>query len=321
MNLSDIPSKILKAFGVNGQKNTIPVDSTTTTDSNGVATFDKGFPSVTMQPLSAGGKPPAGQDMNGILNAITQQQQWQNAGGSYPFDSAFASSISGYPSGAMIPSSDFYGLWQNTIDGNSVNPENISGTLTGWIPHSFYGSWQQVVTSSNVVLSTLQAARNEIILSGTLTGNRYLYLPTWTKSWRIVNNCTGNFYVLVATQSGSPTVQSYPGTAISVQGDGVGIYLSQPSLFATNGYQRLDSGLLLQWGQTNALPGTSVNITYPIPFQTAAFIGIASKGAGITNSDYACGMDVMRTGAIINNGGNAGGSSGIQGIRWLVIGY
>jgi hypothetical protein len=321
MNITDIPSKILKAFGINGQKNTIPVDSSTTTDSNGVATFDKGFPPITMQPLSAGGKPPAGKDMNGILNAITAQQQWQNAGGSYPFDALFATAIGGYPSGAMLPSSDFYGLWQNTIDGNSTPPENTSGALTGWVPHSYYGSSQVAITTSNVTLTTLQAARNEIILSGALTGNRYLYLPSWTKSWRIVNNCSGNFSVLVSTQSSSATVQSYPGTVMNVRGDGGGVYLVQPALLSSNGYQRFDSGLVIQWGLTEALPGATVNITYSIPFQTAAFIGIASKGAGITNSDYACGMDVTRTGAIINNGGNAAGSSGIQGIRWLVIGF
>jgi hypothetical protein len=35
MNSSDIPSRITKAFGVNGLKNTIPVDSSSTTDNNG----------------------------------------------------------------------------------------------------------------------------------------------------------------------------------------------------------------------------------------------------------------------------------------------
>lgn len=321
MNITDIPSKILKAFGLNGQKNTIPVDSSTTTDSNGVATFDKGFPPITMQPLSAGGKPPAGKDMNGILNAITAQQQWQNAGGSYPFDASFAAAIGGYPSGASVPSSDYSGYWQNTADGNSTNPENLTGATTGWVPHAFYGSTLTSITSANVTLSTPQAAREEIVLSGALTGNRYLYVPAWAKSWRIVNKCTGNFSVLVSTQSGSDTVQSYPGTVINVRGDGVGIYLVQQSLFATSGYQRIDSGLLMQWGVASVLPGATETVNYPISFQVGAFIGIASKGSVITTSDYACGIDASKSSAVITNGNNNGSSPGAQGIRWFVIGY
>ena len=169
MNLTDIPARIFKAFGINGLRNTIPVESSTTTDNTGAATFDKGFPAITMKALSAGGIPPSGKDVNGTLFAVTQQQQWQNAGGAFPFDSAFSTSIGGYPSGAVIPSSDFYGFWQNTLDANSTNPENSTGTLTGWVPRSFYGASSVSVTAANVTLSTLQAARDEIILTGTLT--------------------------------------------------------------------------------------------------------------------------------------------------------
>ncbi|MDK9365036.1 terminase large subunit [Lelliottia wanjuensis] len=75
MNSSDTPSRIVKAFGLNGLKNTIPVDSSTTTDNNGVATFDKGFPPVTMQPLSAGGIPPSGTTL-AHGSVVTDCQQW-----------------------------------------------------------------------------------------------------------------------------------------------------------------------------------------------------------------------------------------------------
>ena len=321
MNITDIPSKILKAFGLNGPKNTIPVDSSTTTDNNGVATFDKGFPPITMQPLSAGGKPPAGKDMNGILNAITTQQQWQNAGGSYPFDATFASAIGGYPSGACVPSSDYAGYWQNTVDGNSTNPENLTGATTGWVPHAFYGSALVSVTSANVTLSTIQAAREEIVLSGTLTGNRYLYVPAWAKSWRIVNNCSGNFSVLISTVAGSITVPSYPGSTINVRCDGSAIYRVQPALLATPGYQYLDSGLLLQWGAAGVTPGTSVTLDLPTPFASGALLAVASKGASITATDYSCGIDVNRTSVTITNGTNTTGSTTGQGIRWLALGF
>lgn len=320
MNISDIPSKILKAFGVNGPKNTIPVDSSTTTDSNGVATFDKGFPPITMQPLSAGGKPPTGQDMNGILNAITVQQQWQNAGGSFPFDSSFAGALSGYPAGAVIPSSDFYGFWQNTADGNSTNPESVTGALTGWVPRSFYGSSAVSVTTANVTVPSLAAARDEIVITGNLTGNRYLYLPAWSKSWRIANNCTGNFSVLISTQGGSAIVSSRPGMTVNVRCDGTGIYPVQQSNFASPGYLQMDNGILLQWGSVGVDPGASIIFDYPKPFSVSAFMGVACKGSEITTSDYSCGIDTYRTQAKITNGNNVSGSTGTQGIKWFVIG-
>lgn len=321
MNITDIPSKILKAFGLNGQKNTIPVDSSTASDSNGVATFDKGFPPITMQPLSAGGKPPSGKDMNGILNAITIQQQWQNAGGSYPFDASFASAVGGYPSGAFVPASDYSGYWQNTADGNSTNPENLTGSTTGWVPHAFYGSSAISVSSANVTLSTLQAARDELVLSGTLTGNRYLYVPSWLKSWRIINNCTGNYAVLVSTSSGTITVQSYPGTTMNMRCDGTNIYKVQPSLLSTPGYQYLDSGLIIQWGDVGVAPGNAVTVALPVSFQNGSLIAVASKGSSITNADYSCGIDVTKTSITITNGNNASGGTTSQGIRWVALGF
>lgn len=321
MNLNDIPARIFKAFGINGLRNTIPVDSSTTTDNTGAATFDKGFPAITMKALSAGGIPPSGKDVNGTLFAVTQQQQWQNAGGAFPFDSAFSTSIGGYPAGAIIPSSDFYGFWQNTLDANSTNPENLTGTLTGWVPRSFYGSSSTTVTAANITLSTLQAARDEIILSGALTGNRYVYLPVWQKEWRIVNNCTGNFTVLVSTQSGTSNVLSTPGSVINIRGDGANVYPVQVPSFLRNGCQMFDSGLILQWGDTSVSPGQTVVVNYPKPFQVNALIAVASKGSLLSTKDYACGIDAGKEYATITNGENVSGLTGQQGIRWIVLGY
>ena len=318
MNLSDIPSRIAKLFAVNGSKNSIPVDSSSSTLSAGKATYDSGYPPLTMTAISAGGIPPAGQDMNGILYDITRKQQWRDAGGGFPFDSVFATAIGGYPLGAIIPSSDFTGFWQNTVNNNSVNPESAA-TATGWLPQDFYGSSLVSIGAANVTLSSLQAARNEIILSGTLTANRYLYLPAWVKSWRIVNNCTGAFRVVVSLASGSDAVNSFPGTTIDTRGNGSGIYLSQPVLFESPGFQNLSSGLVMQFGNIDILPGATVTVNYKKPFQNSAITGVASKGASITDTEYACGIDVGKSSATIKNTSSPSPVS--QGIRWFVIGY
>lgn len=222
MNSSDSPSRIVKAFGTNGLKNAIPVDSSSTTDNNGVATYDKGFPAITMQPLSAGGIPPSGQDMNGVLYAVTAQQQWFNAGMTYSFNADFSSAINGYPKGAIIPSSIYTGQWLNLNEANTQSPESTTGASTGWVPINNYGITQITMTSSSVTMSSLQAAKDRIILSGALTANVNLIFPAWIKSWVVYNNCTGNFTVTCRTASGTG-IQVIPGVASRLFCDGVNI--------------------------------------------------------------------------------------------------
>ena len=223
MNSSGSPSRITKAFGVNGDKNTIPTDSTTITDNSGIATFDKGFPPITMQPLSAGGIPPSGKDMNGVIYSVTLQQQWQNAGMTYSFDADFATSVSGYPRGAVVPSTALTGQWLNLNEANSNTPESPIGATTGWAPLNNYGvTAVSGLSNASVVLSSLQAAKDRIILTGALSANINLTFPTWTKSWTIVNNCTGAFSVTCKTLSGSGVVVPAGQTA-AIVGDGVNI--------------------------------------------------------------------------------------------------
>lgn len=222
MNSSDTPSRIVKAFGVNGLKNPIPVDSSTTTDNNGVATFDKGFPPITMQPLSAGGIPPSGKDMNGVLYSTTIQQQWQNAGMTYPFSQDFSDAVSGYPRGAIVPSSVYTGQWLNLNESNGTPPESSTGASTGWVPINNYGITQITMTTGSVVMSSLQAAKDRIIISGTLTANVNLIFPAWIKSWVVHNNCTGNFTINCRTASGSGVVV-IPGLVSRLFCDGLNI--------------------------------------------------------------------------------------------------
>ncbi len=295
MNSSDTPSRITKAFGVNGLRNAIATESSTTTDNSGVATFDKGFPEVTMQPLSAGGIPPSGKDFNGIFYSTTMQQQWYNAGMSYPFNSDFSSAISGYPKGAIVPSSALTGQWLNLNESNSNSPESSTGASTGWVPVNNYGITQITLSSASVVTSSLQASKDRIILTGVLTASVNLILPSWTRSWVIQNNCTGNFTVTCRTVSGSGVPIPTTTTAL-IYGDGTNIYIDGPLMIPTgikqehavnlgqfqsslssSGYQYLPGGRIEQWGLVE-VPGGSqiVTVTLPTPFQNSYLNGVVN---------------------------------------------
>lgn len=128
MQSSNQPGKISLPFANSGAKQPIPVASQVGIE-DGRASYTDGFPPLTRTPLTAGGKPPFGTDMNGILNAITAIQQWQSAGGLFTYDSALSTSIGGYPKGAILLKSDGSGCWQSTVENNVSNPDS-SGA--GW---------------------------------------------------------------------------------------------------------------------------------------------------------------------------------------------
>lgn len=133
MQLSQIPAKIAAIFAASApptSKNTIPLTQAGTTQP-GQASFDVGFPSVTMQPASSGGVNPYGQDFNGILSAVTGVQRWQNSGAGFPYDATFSASIGGYPAGTQLVRADGMGYWLNQTDNNTSNPDTGGA---GWVP-------------------------------------------------------------------------------------------------------------------------------------------------------------------------------------------
>lgn len=96
----------------------------------GAASLELGFPPLNFIPVAAGGIPPFGQDMNGVLNQVTAWARWVAAGGPVKWDGAFSAEIGGYPQGAYLQS-DTFGTWYLClVDNNTTNP-NTDGA--GWM--------------------------------------------------------------------------------------------------------------------------------------------------------------------------------------------
>ncbi len=125
-----------------------------------------------------------------------------------------------YPKGAIVPSSVYTGQWLNLNEANGTSPESATGANTGWVPINNYGVTQITMTSGSIVMSSLQAAKDRIIISGTLTANVNLIFPAWIKSWVVHNNCTGNFTITCRTASGTGVVV-IPGLVSRLFCDGV----------------------------------------------------------------------------------------------------
>jgi hypothetical protein len=251
MLASQIPARIPLPFANGGTKNTIPTASQIGI-TPGAASLTDGFPPLTFTPLAAGGVPPAGADFNGILNAITAVQQWQSAGGSFTFNTAFSTSIGGYPKGATLMSTSGDTNWLSTADNNTTDPDSVAAA--NWVALDACGIGAVMgLTNANVTLTPAQYGKPIITLAGTLTGNVQMIFPVNQPLCTVINNTIGAFTVTCKTAAGtgSPVAQ---GSFQVIYGDGTNIapvgYATQVGL-QQNGYCIATAG-----GTSDAITGT-----------------------------------------------------------------
>ena len=327
MQSSNIPSKIPLPFGYaagTGYINPIPVASQIGIV-NGRASLQDGFPPDTFIPISSGGVPPWGGDMNGILNEITAIQQWQQAGGFFPYDAAFSSAVTGYPLGAVIQSTSHAGFWISTAENNTSNPDTGGA---GWVPDAWYGNQTIAISGSSITLTNIQAAYPILTLTGTMTTSCNLIIPNFVGKWIISNATTGAFTIQAKTAGGSG-VNIAQGASTYIYGDGTNIYFANSSQVASfNG--RTGTVTLNSTDVVNALgyaPMVSFNgrngsvtlnstdvtnalgYTPPTPSGSGAYgtwpINITGNASYATNANYASSAGYATNAGTATNAGYA----------------
>lgn len=218
------PPLLLQAFAKNAASQYIQTPIPVSTVDPKRASMDLGFPPLTMTEIFAGGSPPFGQDVNGILYMLSANTAALQAGQSPTFNSTLAAAMGGYLAGAMVGMADGTGVWVNLTNGNTNDPD-AGGA--GWVPLANYGyTTVSGLTGGTVTLTQAQARRGVIILAGALVGNLQVVLPTWLRSWLIVNNTSGAFTTTVRTPSGIGVQIPQGGFSAptEVYGDGTNIY-------------------------------------------------------------------------------------------------
>lgn len=170
----------------------------------GAASFNDGFPPINfLDPVLGGGVPFSGQDVNGVLNAITNALQWEQLNGSAAYNAAVSTAISGYPNGTILKKTGAPGYWMSTVDNNATNPNTGGAGWQGFNPID--GITTIALTNANVTLTAAQYGNPMIVLSGTLSGNVTLFFPAAIGRWIISNTCTGAFTVTAITTAGGST--------------------------------------------------------------------------------------------------------------------
>lgn len=222
MQLTNTPGKLVLPFANAGAKNTIPTASQIGITA-GAASLTDGFPPLTRTPIAAGGVPPSGLDMNGILFKLSAILRWANAGGGYAYDAAFATdpNVGGYPKGARIMRSDGLGYWFNTVENNTTDPEAAGAAAAGWVPDFTNGVTSVAMASANVTLTPLQYGKPIIVITGTLTANLNLIFPALAGEWIVINSTTGPYTITCKTAAGTGVVVN---SVQALAGDATNIY-------------------------------------------------------------------------------------------------
>lgn len=285
MQSTNIPTKIPLPFAYAATGSyiaTIPTASQIGV-TNGKASLHDGFPPLTFTPISSGGVPPFGADFNGILNEITAITQWQQAGGFFPYDSAFSTTVGGYPKGAVILSSSFNGFWLSSTENNTTNPDTGGA---GWVATAFEGLQSIAMSSTSVTMTTLQAAYPIITITGTLTANSTLIVPSQVGEWIFSNQTTGAYTLTVKTAAGTGVVIT-AGSSQYTWSDATNVYFANASA-VTSFNTRTGAIVLNSTDVVSALGFTPYNATNPNNYGPPIGSIIQFAGASSPTGYLAC---------------------------------
>lgn len=314
MQLTNAPAKLVLPFANAGAKNTIPVASQIGIVA-GAASFTDGFPPLTRTPLAAGGVPPSGLDMNGVIYELSAILRWVNAGAGFVYDGTFAadSNVGGYPKGARVARSDGLGYWLNTADNNTTDPESAGAAAAGWVPDLTNGVAAVTMTSANVTLTPLQYGKPVIVISGLLTANLNLIFPNIAGEWLVINNTTGAYTVTCKTVAGTGVVVN---TAQILVGDATNIYNGNLDATALLGANVASAG-----GTADALTVTLASTVRSwaqiagIPFWVRAASANATTTPTVAVNGLTAKTEVKGAGSALAAGDHAGAG------HWLLMQY
>jgi hypothetical protein len=98
----------------------------------------------------------------------------------------------------------------------------------------------------------------------------------------------------------------------------------QASLFAAslvgNGYQKLPSGVIIQWGAATTPAGGALLVNFPIPFPNSVFQAVAQIAGGVVNNTISQSAIDNNSVTIVTLAATTG--TGVAAtFRWIAIGY
>lgn len=231
----------------------------------------------------------------------------------------------------------------NYTAGAGAQPTYVWGTNDGtdihiWNPNTF--SVAAATTATNATNATYATNLRE---GGSPTGTVMTFnwdgqsgQPTWlwggTDGQNMYTYNPSNFNVNFATTagtanavawtnvSGRPTnVSSFTNDSGYITEDDIPEFPTYPGSLATNGYQTLPGGVLIQWGTVTVSADTTMTVTFPIPFPTAVFniqaTPVTTVATGFNGKTAGAGGASLTGFTIVNDDGDE------HPISWFAIGH
>lgn len=226
------------AFATNGIKNPIQKVRQVGQDPEDF-TWDEGAPLITMTKIEDGGKAPKGQDVNGVLNALSEHVIYGQNGNCYTWSQDVVDEFGGYALGAIVQSNDTTKEFRSLVANNTVNPNNGLGGV--WEVYSGQGSIPAATSTTAGITKVLN------VLNSTDVGSALSAAQGKALNDRFVND-------FVNLKSG-------------------------------NGYQKLPSGIIIQWckGVASTTFDQDQTVVFPIAFPNSC-IGIFVSTIGLSQS-------------------------------------
>jgi len=312
VQISDLPAKFSIPWANSaggGYVRTIPTASQIGI-TPGAASLTDGFPPLNFDSVLAGGVPPFGQDMNGILREITRLVRWYTAGGPISRDGTFSTAIGGYPLGAVLLATTKQRLWLSTADNNTTDPD-AGGANWAVMAHSWTSLVWTAGGSANAQTLTLAPAASSL---AELTGVPITMKAVASNTGAVtlaVNGLAATAVVapnLLALVSGSLLINSYyqvvyNGTSFVLMGTSPSGFVNQQS-FTSSGTWVCPAGIYRvkarAWGGGGG--GGGGNST--------------GAGGGASGGGYAEGTTPVTPGVsytVTVGSGGAGGAGGATG--------
>lgn len=136
------------------------------------ASWSVGFPAITTLPLIAGGQPPQGQDINGVLRSISRHTRYLCGGGLYLFSDQWVTAVGGYSESSIILSDDGLTLYRSRVDQNTVDPNDGENPA---VPE-FWDIISSVSAAQSALASIAHGIASNQVRNNAQLDNRYVAL-------------------------------------------------------------------------------------------------------------------------------------------------
>jgi hypothetical protein len=271
------PATLPYAFAYAGLKNSIPAASASPN-----ASYHDGFPAANMTPIADGGVPPAGQDFNGILFAMSAVDSFVSGGGQFIFDPVYAA-VAGYAVGARVLSYDATHGYLCLTGGAATSPD-YDYAAGGWQADGGYAS-----LSGNCADDTGIANAYVIATKPTIT--------TLYNGVRVI-------FRAAHANTGACTLNVGPGAVTLVRSDGAA--LEAGDILGDAAYSAVYIATANKFWLVAPVPSQwSGATTVPSPF--------ANSAAFTSSGSWTAPAGVTRIRLTLIAGGGSGGSSNYSG--------